>query len=265
MTAVVIPGAADTAVWRRAQPAYHDQRILLDTFRLSDHTRRNFPVTRVRPSLLPPRAPHPDSYALPAPDSDRLDVALGEVLRRRRTSWGFSRKGSLDDLSLLLHAALGVTGLTTFAGQDVHLRAYPAGSAAYAVEPYVWVNHTDPAVDERVWRYRAVGHCLEPVGALGTDRLRNLLSATRFGTRTLTDATVMCFLVGRTTPLFLRYGMRTARLLDLEAGHMCQNLQLVSTALEMASVPLGGYYDPDVCAVLGLSDDEIPLYLWAAG
>ncbi|MFX4129000.1 nitroreductase family protein, partial [Enterococcus faecalis] len=54
------------------------------------------------------------------------------------------------------------------------------------------------------------------------------------------------------------------RLSFLEAGHICQNLQIVSSLLDVSSVPLGGFYDEDIRSMLDL-EQEYCLYALAMG
>ena len=47
----------------------------------------------------------------------------------------------------------------------------------------------------------------------------------------------------------------------LEAGHLMQNLCLVSASLKRATVPLGAFFERDVAAALGLPATDLPLYV----
>ena len=52
----------------------------------------------------------------------------------------------------------------------------------------------------------------------------------------------------------------------LEAGHVAQNLNLVTAALECGSVNLAGFYDAALGEQLGLDRQlEVPLYALAVG
>ena len=63
-----------------------------------------------------------------------------------------------------------------------------------------------------------------------------------------------------------KYGLRGYRFALLECGHLAQNLLLAATALDLAAVPLGGFYDRRVDQLLGLDGvNESALYMVAAG
>jgi nitroreductase len=51
----------------------------------------------------------------------------------------------------------------------------------------------------------------------------------------------------------------------MEAGHAAQNIHLEAVALGLGSVAVGAFNDVEVHRVLGLSKDEIPLYLIPVG
>jgi SagB-type dehydrogenase family enzyme len=48
-----------------------------------------------------------------------------------------------------------------------------------------------------------------------------------------------------------KYGQRGYRFVLLEAGHAAQNAMLAATALELGSVPVGGFYDAPLDHALG--------------
>ena len=63
-----------------------------------------------------------------------------------------------------------------------------------------------------------------------------------------------------------KYGLRGYRFALLEAGHVAQNVLLAATALGLAAVPLGAFYDRRMDAFLGLDGvNESSLYAIALG
>jgi SagB-type dehydrogenase family enzyme len=63
-----------------------------------------------------------------------------------------------------------------------------------------------------------------------------------------------------------KYGLRGYRFALLEAGHVAQNVVLTATALGLAAVPLGGFYDRPTDEFLGLDGvNESTLYTIALG
>ena len=62
-----------------------------------------------------------------------------------------------------------------------------------------------------------------------------------------------------------KYGARAERYVHMEAGHAAQNLLLQAVALDLGGVPVGAFDDEQLSKILGLSDNEDPLYLIPIG
>jgi len=73
---------------------------------------------------------------------------------------------------------------------------------------------------------------------------------------------VLTAVYGRTTK---KYGDRGIRYVHMEAGHAAQNLCLQATALELGLVTVGAFHDARVSEILGLAEDEAPLYIIPVG
>ena len=53
-----------------------------------------------------------------------------------------------------------------------------------------------------------------------------------------------------------KYGLRGYRFALLEAGHVVQNVALTAVALDLAALPLGGFYDAQVDDLVGADGVE---------
>ncbi len=62
-----------------------------------------------------------------------------------------------------------------------------------------------------------------------------------------------------------KYAERGLRFLLLEAGHLMQNLCLLSASLGVVTVPLGGFFERGIARRLGLPAEDVVLYLGACG
>jgi SagB-type dehydrogenase family enzyme len=62
-----------------------------------------------------------------------------------------------------------------------------------------------------------------------------------------------------------KYGARGLRFLLLEAGHLMQNLCLLSESLGLVTIPLGGFFEADLAARLHLPPTDEVLYLGLCG
>ena len=73
---------------------------------------------------------------------------------------------------------------------------------------------------------------------------------------------VICAIYERTA---MRYGERTERYVHMEVGHAGQNIYLQATALDLATVAIGAFYDEQVRQVLRLDKQYKPLYIMPIG
>ncbi|MEM2961284.1 MAG: nitroreductase family protein, partial [Candidatus Bathyarchaeia archaeon] len=58
---------------------------------------------------------------------------------------------------------------------------------------------------------------------------------------------------------------RGIRYVHMEAGHAAQNICLQATAMGLGTVTVGAFHDDQVKLVLGLPENEQPLYIMPLG
>jgi SagB-type dehydrogenase family enzyme len=202
---------------------------------------------------------------LPLPAPAPLDQPLGEVIAGRRSQRVFECEPiAAAALAALLNAGYGVTGVLESSDDRpaFSLRAVPSGGALYPLELYAVVlrvgdlkpglYHFDPlSPGLEVIR---LGVAAEELAALSTDP------------GIVFSCAVLVFVAaifGRTR---FKYGLRGYRFALLEAGHVAQNVVLATTALGLAAVPLGAFYDRRTDEFLGLDGvNESTLYTIALG
>ncbi len=185
--------------------------------------------------------------ALPSPDRDRRD-ALEDVLATRRSIRSFTQEAVDEaEISQLVWAAQGVTA--PWGG-----RTAPSAGALYPIEVYV-------ATSEALRRYVPEDH--GSVELAHEDRRPRIAQATGQGPPSA--APVLVVITGSVSRTAAKYGDRAERYVQLEAGHVCQNLLLEATALGLAAVPVGAFSDDGLRQALGIEDDELPLYVVPIG
>ena len=194
------------------------------------------------------QAAAPDALDLPAP-SRTGSVSLEEALSGRRSVRDFTDEPlDVEQISQLLWATQGVTA--EWGG-----RTAPSAGALYPLEVYV-------ATAEALSHYLPDGHRLERIA--GTD-LRARLADAALGQDPVADAPAVFVITAVPARTEVKYGARTTRYVQLEAGHACQNLLLEAVALGLGAVPIGAFDDDEVRAVLDLPGEELPLYIVPAG
>lgn len=203
--------------------------------------------------------------AVPLPEPALPSAPFGEVIGARRSERAFADAPlQLSDVAALLHAAYGTTHELDVGapGLGPQLRTVPSGGALFPLEVYVLP-----------WRVDDL-----PPALYHFDPLRRVLELFRQGefeedvraAMIYDDVALGCGALFVVSAMFWRtrfkYGLRGYRFALLECGHLVQNLLLAATALDLAAVPLGGFYDRRVDELLGIDGvNESALYAVAAG
>jgi SagB-type dehydrogenase family enzyme len=95
--------------------------------------------------------------------------------------------------------------------------------------------------------------------------VRAELMAAAGGQEAIAQAPLVVAVVAVPARTAARYGERTERYVDLEAGHTAQNMLLQAVALGLVAVPVGAFDDDAVTDTLALPPGHEPRYLLAVG
>ncbi len=209
--------------------------------------------------------PSPGKSPTPAPafsptlklPEPRLEskVSLEETLFKRRSIREYANLPlALGDISQLLWAAQGITA--EWGG-----RTAPSAGGLYPVELYLVAGSVENLAPG-VYKYKPQGH--ELVEIRDGDVREELAKAALDQTWVKEGAIdiVIAAVYERTTK---KYGDRGVRYVDMEAGHAAQNIYLQATALNLGMVTVGAFYDEQVKSVLGMLENEVPLYVIPVG
>jgi SagB-type dehydrogenase family enzyme len=205
-------------------------------------------------NTTPRNYPGYPTWALPRA-ARRWRPSLCAVLRRRRS------RSALDTafpdaktLGELLQSAHGITG-ESFRGPT------PSAGGLQALELYL-AHWQSGWLLAGVYHYDRRSHALSQVVA-GAEE-----SAWRRRVPSLHQATggaLLWILVGDVPRVAAKYGERGDRFLLLEAGHLMQNLCLVSTSLGLCTIPLGGSLEREIAGELRLPPTDAVLYTGLCG
>jgi SagB-type dehydrogenase family enzyme len=190
------------------------------------------------------RNAHLPLVELPAPQLPQTPFA--DVVAARRSERRYGRGAvTLAQTSSLLHAAYGVTGVDE---TGLRTRGVPSGGGLYPLELYLYAARVDE-LEPGLYHFDPLAHRLERLPR-AVDR------ASVDDAMVYRDVFRSSALLVLVSAVFWRsrfkYGQRGYRFVLLEAGHVMQNLLLAAAALDLAAVPLGGYFDRRVDELLAL-------------
>jgi thiopeptide-type bacteriocin biosynthesis protein len=194
--------------------------------------------------------------ALPAVSGGPVaTTSLADVLRDRRSAYGtYSGRLDVADVAALLQHGAGVSRAVRFplappGQQRFPLRSYPSSGARYPVRVGLVARAVD-GLEAGTYAYAPSEHALHALGPAPAidDLLRasNMFEEDPEQSRSVVDvaeAPAFLFLIGEFTYQREQYGIRAFRFVLQESGHLAQNLVLVATALGLATVTLGSFFD----------------------
>lgn len=195
-----------------------------------------------------------EKIKLPPPDY-QLNCDLNKALQDRRSVREY-RDGEITgkEIGQLLWAAQGVTSVGGY-------RTAPSAGALYPLETLLVVGKAE-GLTPGVYRYDPREHTLAKIK---NGDVRRPLSEASLGQTWMSSSAVMVVFTAiypRTTD---RYGERGRRYVHMEAGHAGQNVLLSAVALNLGAVVVAAFDDAGVAGVLGLPEEEAPLYIMPVG
>jgi SagB-type dehydrogenase family enzyme len=172
----------------------------------------------------------------PVPD---LDFQLIAALNQRKSTRNFSYRPLLKkDIVALISPCLSLKN---------NRMGAPSAGALYPLDIYIVCLHAKD-LETGIYSWRAGAHDLTLLRPLPST---SDLSKNFFGGLP-SNISAIFFLVARVEPVIEKYGLRSFRLLFLEAGHLCQSLWLLATAQKIAYLVRDDFFDQDITRYLAL-------------
>ncbi len=185
----------------------------------------------------------------------RLWPSLDRMLAQRRCQYPLGE--ALPSRRQLSRLLLGSHGLTASLGAG----PTPSAGGLQALELYVAVLRSG-WLPNGVFHYDRAGHHLSQVVA---ETARPDLEPLVPSLQQLAGGALVWLVVGDGARVQAKYSERGLRFLLLEAGHLLQNLCLLSTSLGLITVPLGGFFERPLARRLQLPDTDVVLYTGVCG
>ena len=189
--------------------------------------------------------PNATTIQLPQP-SKSGGMALTEALASRRSVRTFTAKPLTQaEISQLLWAAQGIT-------DDKGHRTAPSANAQYYLHIYL-------ASADGFFEYIPSGHQLKKLSA---QDLRAKLSVQP----AVKSAPLVLVITGEYERGVEKYGAdKGPRVVNLEAGHVAENVLLQAAALGLGAVPVAGFEPKDAQKAAPLPAQHTPIYLLPVG
>ncbi len=191
---------------------------------------------------------------LPAPRFEG-NMSLEQTLLERRSIRDYTTEPlKLDEVSQLLWAGQGITA--QWGG-----RTAPSAGGLFPLETYVVVGKVE-GLAAGAYKYRPESHELLKVK---DGDLREKMAVANLGQTWVKESAINIVIAAVFQRTTVKYGDRGIRYVYMEAGHACQNIYLQTTALNLGMVTIGAFHDSQVKEILGMPEDESPLYVITVG
>jgi SagB-type dehydrogenase family enzyme len=183
------------------------------------------------------------------PEPAPLDAPVGKTLTSRATGRDIAPATmTLPQMSALFHSAYGITRENEDNQFPRPFRTVPSGGALYPLELYVHTAYVD-GLTAGLYHYNPTERGLRLL--LHGDSARVIGKALVQGNLAV-DTSMIVFITAIFERSVFKYGNRGYRFTLLEAGHVAQNLNVAATALGLACVNIGGFFDREIDSFLGL-------------
>jgi SagB-type dehydrogenase family enzyme len=206
----------------------------------------------------------PESMLINLPNPKSFDpptLNIRELIEERRSTRSYSEKPlTLGELSYLLWCTQGVKETPTI---NATLRTVPSAGARHAYETYLLINKVE-GLEDGLYRFQATKHKL--IKLKTTPDIAEKITEACLMQRFVMASAVTFIWVAVQYRMTWRYQERGYRYLNLDAGHICQNLYLAGEAIACGTCAIGAYDDNQINTLLGLNGiDEFVVYIASTG
>ena len=189
------------------------------------------------------------------------NMSLAEAISRRVSVRAYAAESiSLEELSAMLYATQGVRKTIS---PSTATRVVPSAGSRHAFETYVIVNMVE-GLKKGVYRFLPFDNQLELI-ALDDDAAEKAAQAC-LGQIFVASAAFTLFWTVIPERMEWRYDLAAHKVLAIDAGHVCQNLYLATTAIGAGTCAIAAY-DQNACdQLLGVDgEEEFTIYVAPVG
>lgn len=190
----------------------------------------------------------PDAADFVPPENNFYQLALNRRTHRR---YDAAASLSIAELGYLLLLTQGLR--ETPQPQKVTRRYVPSAGSRHPFETYLAVQRVEN-LSAGIYHYLPETHALEVFRA-GTEALAEAHAAT-FNQKQVLNSAVTFYWVAEVYRTSWRYGNRGYRYIDIDAGHVCQNLYLAAESIGCGVCAIAAFKDELTDAVFNLDGQE---------
>jgi SagB-type dehydrogenase family enzyme len=168
----------------------------------------------------------------------------------------------LKDLTALLHLSYGITRDAAASGLLRGFRVVPSAGGLYPLEIFFHSAHVE-GLAPGLYHYNPSKHHLR---FLREGDHRHQIAQSLIQGSIAQNASLLIFMTALFERSIFKYGNRGYRFALLEAGHVAQNINLVSSALGLGCLNIGGFVDRDIDEFLQIDGiTHSTIYMLAVG
>jgi SagB-type dehydrogenase family enzyme len=170
---------------------------------------------------------------------------------------------SLKDLATMLYLSYGESRNNNNTEYPRPFRVVPSGGGLYPLEIFFHSAKVSGLKTAGIYHFNPTKHYLRFLSS--GDKTEELANAVVYPDL-IRRASLTIFITAMFERSVFKYQDRGYRFTLLEAGHVAQNLNLVSTALGLGSINIGGYFDREIDDLLGIDGvTHSTIYMIAIG
>ena len=241
----------------------NNRRLLRSGFAELDNVISDQQRGKQRPPVQKPYPKNGTVIELPKPDRATLvNNSLYDCIAARQSRRTYKDHPlSLSELSYLLWATQGVRRVSP--DGRMSMRTVPSGGSMHPFETYLAVNHVD-GLKPGLYRYQAADHKLALLREIKNQQ--DAVAEGCFGQKFVGHCAATFIWTAVPYKTEWRYVTDSAKLILLDAGHICQNFYLACESIGCGTCAIGAYDQKKIDRLLKLDgSNELVVYLAPVG
>lgn len=187
-------------------------------------------------------------------------MSVDQAIQNRRSVRNFSATSlTLQDVSQLLWAAQGITD------SERNYRSAPSAGHVFPMEVYLVAGDNGvQGLGAGIYRYNPYNNTLEKI--VEGDQTYTLSQAAH-GQTWVDEAPISLVITGNYQKMKDKYPDEnlSTRFVDIEAGHIGENIYLEAVSRGLGAVAIGSFYDDQMINLFKLPSNETPIYIYPVG